>query len=144
MQKICRLKFSHAIKLKFQGEDILIGLVNNPPGVPRLPVYQPFWKICFLSWHWRFKHKFTSQLGECAGVEAGFGEWTLSIIFKVPTNFSSASPTLIDVICATSKPDSIEMFLQNTWPTHLPILKLGTIAIAIELIWNSLYVIFAT
>jgi hypothetical protein len=46
------------IELKFHGEDILIGLVYNPPGVPGLPVYHPILEDLFP----RYSHGNTNLL----------------------------------------------------------------------------------
>jgi hypothetical protein len=82
------------IELKFHGEDILIGLVYNPTGVPGLPVYQPILEDLFP----RYSHGNTNLLVNCAlELKHVFESVSLSIISKEPTNFSSASPTLIDI-----------------------------------------------
>jgi hypothetical protein len=102
------------IGLKFHGKDILIGLVYNPPGVPGLPVYQPILENLFP----RYSHGNTNLLVNSVRVlelKHVFESVSLSIISKEPTNFSSASPTLIN-ICAISEPNSIDMFSQILLP----------------------------
>jgi hypothetical protein len=102
------------IELKFHGEDILIELVYNPPGVPGLPVYQPILEDLFP----RYSHGNTNLLVNSVHaleLKLVLESVSFSIISKEPTNFSSASPTLIN-ICVTSEPDSSVMVSQISLP----------------------------
>jgi hypothetical protein len=108
------------IELKLQGRNVLIGFVYNPPGILGLPIYQPILEDPYPQYsHSIFLGDLNTislaNFARALDLRQRLENVSLTMISKDPTNFTAASPTLLD-ICATCEPDSIQMFSQISLP----------------------------
>jgi hypothetical protein len=108
------------VEIKFHGHDCLVGLIYNPPRVDGLPIFAPILEEFYPKYeHGLLLGDLNTDLLQnttrAIALQQKLDDVSLSIVSKEPTNFSSDTPTLLDV-CATSRPEAIEMTSQLSLP----------------------------
>jgi hypothetical protein len=108
------------VELKYHGNDVLVGLVYNPPRIDGLSIYFPILEELYT----KYEHSiFLGDLNinllmnteKSLQLRQKMESVSLTVVSREATNFSAAEPTLID-ICATTQPGSIKMFSQLSLP----------------------------
>jgi hypothetical protein len=104
------------VKVKFCGQNVLIGLIYNPSRVPGNPI---FGHLCPRYTHSLLLDDLNVDLlvdsARFVALRDMLEDVSLIILSREATNFSPQVPTLIDV-CATFEPESIECFTQIALP----------------------------
>jgi hypothetical protein len=109
------------VELKYHGEDVLIRLIYNLPGLAGLQIYQPILEDLYP----RYIHclllgdlnaSLIANTARTMDLKLQLESVLLSIVSSEPTNFTVAEPTLLD-ICASRRDENVfpNIFIRDVY-----------------------------